>query len=987
MKESRYRRASQKAARLSTLPKNPWKRMVYRLHPKRLYHYWFSREGGIMALKIAGISIVVLFFLIIGVFAYFRKDLPKINDISGDRLGGSITYLDRSGKTVLWQDYNAVKRIPVDFNEISPHMKNATVAIEDKDFYNHGAFDVRGIMRAAWHDVSKNDSQGLQGGSTITQQLVKLNEQWTDNRTITRKVKELILAVELEREYSKDDILNGYLNVAPYGGVEYGVESAARDYFHTDAKNLSLAQSAMLAAIPQSPSYYSPYSSPKYNPSATGNMFNKTALLNRQHYILDQMVRQKMITKSQADKAKKVDVLAQVHPLKPKYQGIKAPYFVLAAKQQLEEKYGAATVQRGGWKVTTTLDTRLQNKADELVAENLPNVMTYGGDEEAMVVEDVKTGQIVALVGGTDFTNKDHGQVNYAASALIPPGSSFKPYDYATLINNSNAGAGSVLYDSLGPIVDPATKAGYHCTNRNNPTYDDNANCLWDYDRKFPGPLTLRYALGGSRNIPAVKAMVEAGVDKTINTASDMMAPNRKKGTKTYNCYQDEKLTKVGQCYASAAIGDGAYLHLDDHVNGLSTLARMGKAISKTYILKITDASGKTVDKYTQPKGKQVIKPDTAYIMNDMLSDPNASYLSGFRKFHHYNGWKFAIKTGTTNDNYDGLMTSWSTKYAVVSWVGYHTRNVALRTAMEVMTTPLTKGMMEFAHTNIKPDNWKQPSGIQRLPAFVVRNHVGFGSVEPSPSTDLFPSWYKPKTRGGSVTIDRVSNKLATNCTPNNAKQIITNGNANAFSIDEFVDKGSSGSYNTTAHDDIHNCDDEKPQISLTVADKDSGAASSSCNEKCTITATVSQGTHPLSSSKYPGTVVFTVNGQQIKTANVASSPSTVTFDYQPNRGGSGNITATVTDSVLYQASASRNVSFTSGTGGGNSITNLQAKNDGSETIVSWSGGAAPFKITVNGNSFTCGRNSCTIDASDAPTGAQLVITDKRNRSASTTIQ
>src|SRR5579884_117412 len=296
-KARKAERAAARAAYLSTLPKERWKRLLFRLKPKRLAEYWFSREGGIMALKIIGASIVIGFFITIGLFAYFRKDLPQIKDLSGN-LGGNITYYDRTGQIVLFTDYNSVKRIPVPSQNISPYMKEATVAIEDKNFYKEGAFDVRGIMRAAFHDLAGGGGS-LQGGSTITQQLVKLDEGWTDNRTITRKVKELILAVELERQYTKDDILTGYLNIAPYGGVEYGVESAARDYFQTDAKHLTLAQADMLAAIPQSPAYYSPYSSTQFN-SEADNTFDQTAMLNRQHYILDQMVKQGYITQQQA---------------------------------------------------------------------------------------------------------------------------------------------------------------------------------------------------------------------------------------------------------------------------------------------------------------------------------------------------------------------------------------------------------------------------------------------------------------------------------------------------------------------------------------------------------------------------------------------------------------------------------------------------------------------------------------------------------------
>src|SRR5258708_6361019 len=414
LKAAKQARDTHRAAYLSTLPKNPVLRQVYRLHPKRVAQYWFSAEGAIMALKIVGVGIVAVFLLTIGVFAYFRKDLPQIKNLSGSKLGGSITYYDSTGQTVLWQDYDAVKRIPVATEQLSPFIKQATVAIEDKNFYHEGAFNLGAIVRAGVHDVGGGGS-GLQGASTITQQLVKLNEQWTDNRTITRKVKELILAVELSREYSKDDILTGYLNVAPYGGVEYGVEAAARDYFQTDAAHLTLAQAAMLAAIPQDPPSYSPYSSPVYNKEVTADYFGKEALINRQHYILDQMVDQKMITPAQADAAKAVDILAQVHPLTSKYQGIRAPYFVLAAKQELEQKYGSQTVQRGGWQVVTTLNLNLQTEAEKLVADNYPSIQRLSrgaADEEAFVAEDVQTGQIVSLVGGVDFANPDHGQNN-----------------------------------------------------------------------------------------------------------------------------------------------------------------------------------------------------------------------------------------------------------------------------------------------------------------------------------------------------------------------------------------------------------------------------------------------------------------------------------------------------------------------------------------------------------------------------------------------
>jgi penicillin-binding protein 1A len=956
--------------------------------------YWFSREGGIMALKIIGISILVGFFLTIGLFAYFRKDLPKIKDLSGHDLGGNTTYYDRTGQTVLFSDYNSVKRIPVDGKDISPYIKQATVAIEDKDFFKHGAFDVRGIMRAAYRDVT-GGSGTVQGGSTITQQLVKLNENWTDNRTVTRKVKELILAVELEREYSKDDILTGYLNIAPYGGQEYGVEAAARDYFQVSAKDLTLPQAVMLAAIPQSPSYYSPYAGSKYNPEVTGDTFSPQALAGRMQYILDQMVKQGYITKKQADDAKATDVLAQVHEQSPKYKDIKAPYFVLAAKHELEQTYGASTVQRGGWKVITTLDLGLQNKAEALVASNFSNVRRYGADEEATVAEDVQTGQIVALVGGVDFSDPDHGQNNYAAGILIPPGSSFKPYDYATLIdNNNNVGAGSVFYDSQGALP------GYPCTNKQLPK--NGGNCLQDYDFKYPGPITLRYALGGSRNVPAVKAMLSSvpndkssghvnSVNKTISTASAMMANryNDAKHLSSYNCYADEALTQTTQCYGAAAIGDGAFLHLDDHVNGISTLGRMGKAIPRTYILKITNAAGKDVQ-LPSSKPKQVIKEDAAFIVNNMASDPKASYLPGScsettctslsrggYKFHRYNGWQFAVKTGTTNDGYDGLMASWSTKYAVVSWVGHHTRRVTLHSSMENLTEPITRGLMEYAHTDQKPVNWVQPKTVKSAPAFVVRTHIGFGSIEPSPTNDIYPGWYigGGAKKNSSQTLDRVSNKVATTCTPPLAKNTVFNGNAASWNIDIFqggrqsISNGSSGnsSGGSGPTDDVHNCNDSPPTVTLT--------APGSCDSSCVITATVSQGTHPLSDPQYaqfPGTVTFTLGGQTIHTAHVSDSPSTVSFTYTPSSSGSGTLTATVTDSVLYQGSASSSMSYSAAPT--QSLTLSLGSHPGTTANFSWNdlGAGVTYNLCYSGPTTGCTSFASTSGAIHAlvPSGS-----------------
>jgi membrane peptidoglycan carboxypeptidase len=962
-------KAQRKAMRLQGLPKSRFKRVLWRMHPKRLAAYWFSRDGAIMALKITGIGILALFIITLIVFAYFRKDLPNITDISGSNLGGSISYYDRTGQTLLWQDYNAVKRVPVNSNEISQTLKDATIATEDRNFYKEKGFDIKSITRAAINNTFNQG--GTQGGSTITQQLVKITQDWTQQRSLTRKAKELILAVELERTYSKDEILTGYLNAVPYGGVDYGAQAAAADYFHKSAKDLDLPESAMLAAIPKSPSVYSPYNT---------EYFDKQAFLGRYNYVLDSMVDTGKITKEQAEKAKKTDILARVQPQQTKYAGIKAPYFVLAAKNQLYDPAsgfvpndGKGSAKIGGWKVITTLDTNLQSIAEQKVQDNRANALRAGADEAALVAEDVKTGQMVALVGGTDFDNPDHGAINYA-QWNISPGSSFKPYDYASLIENSNgAGAGSVLYDVQGALP------GYPCTVKGLPPPKGNSNCLQDYDFRYPGPVTLRYALGGSRNVPAVKAMLTVGTDKVIKTANSMMA-----SPGAYKCYKpgvDVNTATTAdetQCYGASAIGDGAYLHLDKHVNGLATMARMGSAIPQTYILKIYDSksSTKPIYEWKQPKGTQAIRQDAAYIVNDMASDPKASYLPvGYYKWHNYNGWRTAIKTGTTNNGFDGLMTAWNTQFAVGSWVGYHTRNKALSGTMETLTTPLTKGFMTAALDSLhtQPTNWTEPKDIQHQPGYVVSTHIGVGSQEPSPSTEIYPSWYKPKgNTSANATIDKISNKLATDCTPSLAKQT-TGGNSTAdhFSIDIYYGKGGAAA-NTSANDDVHSCSDARPTVSVFVNGTDvTEGGSASCPSSCSITATVSAGTHPLndsSRSQYPGTVNLLINGQIVQSQGASDPSDTKTFTY----AGSGSVTVAVQviDSVLFDTtSAAATINFASASPG---IGGLTISGSGGTRTFNWNGGTGPFSVhrsSVNGPVVT----GCSGVSGQSCTGSGIV--------------
>lgn len=926
-KSRKNAKATRKAERLASLPKGRVKRFLHHFEPKRMYKYWFSRDGGIMALKILGIGLAVGFLLVLGLFAYFRKDLPNLRDISGNNFGGSVRYYDRTGETLLWEDYDAIKRIPVEDDNINQYMKDATVAIEDKDFFKHGGFDVRGILRAGVNNVVGGSS--TQGGSTITQQLVKLTQNWTKDRSYTRKAKELILSVELERTYSKDEILAGYLNTAPYGNVQYGVEAATRDYFQKSAKELTLDEAAFLAAIPKSPSFYSPYGA-YYK---ANEKESREALIGRQHYVLNLMHEQKKISTKQRDEAKKVDILAKIKEPQAKFAGIKAPWFVLAAKKQLELERGVDSVKVGGWSVTTTLDLEKQKLAEEQVANGLPQIQAQGGDTAAFAAEDVTTGQMVALVGGVDFNNKEFGQFNYANQPL-PPGSSFKPYDYAALIeHNDNVGAGSVLYDTQAPIT------GWPCTNKANPK--QGGNCLWDYDFRYPGPLTLRYALGGSRNVPAVKAMLSVGIDKTIATAEKL-------GLKSgYKCFEDEENTVEGPCYGSAAIGDGAFLHLDEHVHGYSSLARNGLNIPQTYILKITNASDKVISEWKPSKGTQAIRPDAAYIVSDMLSDPNASYFPSSRKPHRFNGWKFAMKTGTTNDGKDGWMMGFSPKYAAGVWVGYHTRQRVMSGTMENMTQPIWQGWMNAAHQNEPVKEQPKPAGVKSAPAYIVRSHVGIGSVEPSPSNDLVPSWYKaPNQSSVNQVIDKVSNKIATSCTPERAKDKVTGGSANQFSVDPFVGGAAS---NSSDKDDVHKCDDVKPTVALNITTTSAGY---------NLSVNVGQGTHPISSDRFKGTVNYILDGRTIKSFNInGPGNGQAAFSYSPDFSGTKKIYAEIIDSVLYD-STSQQGSLTS-KAKESSFSVSASDEGGGQYSFSWtSGGTGLITVYDSSNDVICSASA-----------------------------
>jgi len=883
------------------LPKN-WTELS--IYIKKIANFIVSRNGIIIELELLTTLLIVLFIILIGSISIFKQDANSLG-IFAPNLPGSITYYDRTGKIELWQDYNTLQRIPVASSKISNYIKEATVAVEDKNFYHEEGFDLGAILRASFHDIIDHGND-LEGASTITEQVVKLNKGWTDPLTIPEKLEELALSVELNHEFSKNQILTAYLNIAPYGNIDYGVQAAAKDYFHKNADQLTLAQAAMLAAIPQAPTYFSPYNDHQYNPAATIDYFDRNALIARQHYILHLMWQQHMISYQQEKSAIKVNILSQIHQLNSKYNNIQAPFFVLAAKQELVNKYGSKILKHGAWKVDTTLNMPLQALAQNLVKENLTKIKAYGANQEAIVAEQNSTGQILALVGGVNFNNTSLGQTNWA-NTDIDPGSTIDPYVYSSFINQhaNNAGAGSVLYDIQQPLP------GYPCTNKKLPV--NGGNCLWDSNLTYPGPETIRYALGGTRNVPTLKASLEAGMSNIEKTASSMMGYKN-----SYRCFSSSTRRKQVPCQANNTVKSGSYIKLDQTINGLATISRGGKEIPLSYILSITNSANQTIYKWQQPASNTVINPDTAYIINNILSDPNSSNLPGYcnsltctpisqggYKWQRDNGWDIAISSSNTNTKYSSLMSAWNSQYSVVSWVGESNPTKPLTTNKpEILSEPLARGWMDGALASIKtkPDNWQQPNNILIKPAYIIHNPINAGSITPSNSLDIYPYWYKANPDiNEKITLDKVSGLLATSCTPNDAKEVLVEQGASLFSVDKFYKAPNAI---PTQYDNIHQCSDSPPSIVINEPSNDICSNTDNNGLGCSIEATIKQGTYRLSSKRFPGSAVFSINGKIIKQFKLTNaSPQTISFYYLPNTSGEITIKGTVTDSVLYQSS------------------------------------------------------------------------------------
>ncbi len=655
--------------------------------------------------------------------------------------------------------------------------------------------------------------------------------------------------------YNKDQILTLYLNEVPYGGRRNGVESAAQTYFGKPAKNLTLPEAALIASIPQNPSKYNPY-------TLTSNTTKE--LLERQHKVLDSMVELKYITKKQADEAEKYPILDTVKPELAGNENIKAPHFVLEVRSKLEKELGLGTktVRAGGLTIKTTLDYRIQQMAEDSINRNYKYAKAIGGNNMALTAIDTPTGQILAMVGSHDYHDKAIGGEVNAATALLNPGSSIKPFIYANLFKPKegvNFGAGTILADENIDSI-------YHGN-------------LDNFDGRFMGAITIREALGRSRNPPAVKAAYIGGLDNAIQTAKDA-------GDRSY-C--------VGFDYGlSAAIGSCAVREVE-HVNAYATIARQGVYKPEAYVLEVKNAQGQVIQQWKDDKAKNVIDPQITYILSDILTDGKArsaifgSHPAGF----NVPGVKTATKTGTTNlgnKPKDGWMMSFTPRMTVGIWTGRNDPK-AMNSLSSTGNANVIMDVQKFAHKEIfekdgswKPDDWyTRPAGIQTL---TVNGH-----------TDIFPSWYtKPaNAEGTKVVFDQVSRKKATDCTPARAKIELT-VQSYEDPATKHVTTSSPDGYDANATDDVHKCDDIPPFVSVT-KEHLSG-------QNYRIKATVSQGTFPLSS------VSITLDGQVISNQAVSSAG-----DYTVERtlsSGEHSIGATIVDQALYDNSDTDTISVAS---------------------------------------------------------------------------
>jgi penicillin-binding protein 1C len=584
--------------------------------------------------KIISLVIGVFFLVFVYFFIFYKLPSPQsLKDFKATPLSTHI--LDRNGK-LLYQVYQKQKRTPIKFKDLPPYVAQATIAIEDKSFYQHQGVSVVGGMIRALKDTLLR--QQLQGGSTITQQLVK-SALLTSERTVRRKIREIILALWTEKIFSKNEVLELYLNQIPYGGAIYGVEEASQRFFAKPAKKLTLEETAFIAGLPQAPSLYSPYNNPDL-------------AIARRNEVLKAMYEQKYIDKNTYNKTIKTKLI-----VKPFEEKIKAPHFVFYIKSLLEQKYTTKEIEEGGLKVTTTLDLDIQEEAEKILKEELEKVKDLDVSNGSVLITRPPTGEILAMLGSVDYFATDSGTFNVTTSDR-QPGSSIKPLNYAVGLERKLVTAATVFIDSPTCFTGGGQPKGY---------------CPVNYDGKFHGPQGLRFSLGSSYNIPAVKMLAINGVKDFVASASAF-------GITTF---------KDPKNYGLSLTLGGGEVKMTEMAQAFSAFANRGVVKNLNPILKIEDKFGKTLFKFEDPNyianikksvtspsflsitGKKPISTETAFIISHILLDDNArSSAFGVGSLLVVPGHAVSVKTGTTDDKRDNWTIGYTPNFMATVWVG-----------------------------------------------------------------------------------------------------------------------------------------------------------------------------------------------------------------------------------------------------------------------------------------------------------------------------
>lgn len=613
----------------------------------------------------AAIIALALFFAgsiaFIGMIAWFSRDLPDPDKISLRILAQTTKIYDRTGEVVLFEVHGDQKRTVVKLDAISDYAKWATISAEDRDFYSHKGFDIKGLLRSIFRNVTTGSRVG---GSTITQQFIK-NSVLSPEKTYTRKIKELVLSLEIERRFTKDQILKLYLNEIPYGSVIYGIESAAETYFGKTAKDLSISESAVLASIPKATTYYSPYGS------------NRDELMARAHFIIDAMAEEGYVTVEEAEEAKADDVLERVLP----HRGIIiAPHFVFYVKEFLAEEFGEQRMERGGLKVITTLDADMQAFAEETIEENIERIHNFGGSTAALLALNPSNGEVLAMVGSADYFNDDiNGKFN-AITGKLQPGSSIKPMVYAAGFEKGYT-PGTVLYDVVTRFQDQ-------------PRYEPR-----NYDLKERGPMTVRESLAGSLNIPAVKMLYLTGMNTFFRFAERL----------GYTTFADRSSFGL-----SLVLGGGEVIPLE-HIAAFSAFAQDGVVRPIKAVLRVEDIDGNVLlDAEDRGKGKRVMDKEVARQITDILSDNAArAFTFGENNYLTLGERPVGTKTGTTNDYKDSWTIGYTPSLVAGVWAGNADGSRMYDGASgSSVAAPIWNGFMRKALANTVIERFKGPLPI-----------------------------------------------------------------------------------------------------------------------------------------------------------------------------------------------------------------------------------------------------------------------------------